>query len=242
MQIDRPSQATLFATIDATWAPFAFHQHKGWLIREGAGGGQRVSAATVLPGAQNNPDIGSAADKMRSMGQKALFMVRSSDGDLDAKLSELGYKIVDPVTILITPTDNLLNTAPKQHHSVTALKAPDTTAKSVWGNGGIDRPRLNVMARVKTAKTTISAGNMGVAFAACHKGIAMVHAVEVSKNHRRKGVANALMLGAAHWAKQQECAWLAVLTVRANTPACALYDRLKMKEAAAYHYRLLALD
>ncbi len=241
MQINKPGQTALFETIDTTWAPLAFHQYKGWLIREGAGGGQRVSAATALPDSQN-PNIGSAADKMRSMGQNALFMVRNSDDDLDAKLAELGYKIVDPVTILITPTDNLLNTAPKQHHSVTALKAPDTTAKAVWGNGGIDQPRLNVMARIKTAKTTISAGNMGVAFAACHKGIAMVHAVEVSKNHRRKGVANALMLGAAHWAKQQECAWLAVLTVRANAPACALYDRLEMKEAAAYHYRLLALD
>jgi len=239
LQIDSPSQAALFAAIDTTWPAFAFHRHNGWLLREGAGGGQRVSAATVLPGAQN-PDIGSAADKMHSMGQNALFMVRSQDGDLDARLAEQGYKIVDPVTILITPTESLLTMAGKQHQRVTTLNTPDTTAKEVWGNGGIYQPRLNVMARVKTAKTIISAGYMGVAFAACHEGIAMVHAVEVSKNHRRKGVANALMHQAARWAMQHECTWLAVLTVRANTPACALYDRLKMKQAAAYHYRQLA--
>ncbi len=234
-----PTQAELFEAIDATWAPFAFHLHNGWLIREGMGGGQRVSAATLLADT-DNPDIASAADKMHALGQKSLFMLRNSDGALDADLSELAYKTVDPVAILITPTANLLNMPPRQTHAVNTTEAPGAKAKAIWKSGGIDQPRLNVMERVKGAKTYLSAGDMGVAFAACYKGIAMVHAVEVSKNHRRKGIANALMYQAAIWAKNEGCAWVAVLTVRANTPACALYNRLGMKEAAAYHYRLLA--
>jgi len=236
-----PTQAELFEAIDATWAPFAFHRHNEWLIRQGLGGGQRVSSTTLLADT-DNPDIASAADKMRSLGQKPLFMLRNSDGSLDVRLNELGYKIVDPVVVLITPTDNLLNAPPRQAHPVRMLDTPCTNAKTVWKSGGIDQPRLDVMARVKGAKIYLDAHGTGIAFAACHNGIAMVHAVEVSKDYRRKGIANALMSQAALWAKKQGCARIAVLTVRANTPARALYDRLNMKEAAAYHYRLLASD
>jgi GNAT superfamily N-acetyltransferase len=98
------------------------------------------------------------------------------------------------------------------------------------------------MARVKGPKTIVSAGDMGVAFAAAHNGIAMIHAVEVASNHRRKGVANAMMYKAFEWAQKQECDWVATLTVHANIPARTLYENLGMEKAAAYHYRLKALN
>jgi len=169
-------------------------------------------------------------------------MIRRFDDALDANLDELGYKIVDPVAVLIMPTDSLLKQLSKPGPLASTLETPDTYAKAIWKSGGIDQPRLDVMSRVEGAKTYLNAQNMRVAFAACHNRIAMVHAVEVSKEHRRKGVANALMHQAAIWAKQKGCTWVTVLTVRANAPACALYKHLGMKEAAAYHYRLLAQD
>lgn len=231
-----PSGLDLFDAVDATWAPLAIHNHEGWLIREGAGGGQRVSAATLLTDAKN-AKICSAADKMLSIGQNPLFMIRGSDITLDAELEALGYAIVDPVAILTGPIDRLIQKQPKPTHHVDRLITTNNEAKYIWAKGGIDQNRLNVMRRVKCPKTILSAGDMGVAFAAACGDVAMVHAVEVANNHRRKGIANALMYEAFKWAKDQNCNWISVLTVRKNLPAHKLYETLGMTEAAAYHYR-----
>lgn len=239
--MEHPCQTELFDAVDATWAPFAFHKHAGWLAREGAGGGQRVSATTLLADKQSF-QISPAVAKMVSLHQTPLFMIRDTDAKLDAALQDLGYDIVDPVVILIAPTRDLLGNPPKQMQAVHALNAPDMQAKNIWAAGGIDQGRLNVMARVKSPKTTLRIGEMGVAFAAAYNDIAMVHAVEVAAKHRRKGVANAVMYNACQWAKDQSCGWVAVLTVRANIPARTLYENLGMVEAAAYHYRRKAYD
>ncbi len=237
--MQHPSQTDLFDAVDATWAPLALHTHDGWIIREGAGGGQRVSAAT--PDTPNYK-ISSAVDKMISLNQRPLFMIRNMDTALDTELQGLGYDVVDPVVILIAPTSELLKNPPREMQTVHTLNAPDTNAKNIWAAGGIDQGRLDVMARVKGPKTIMSAGDMGVAFAAAHNNIAMIHAVEVATNHRRKGVANAMMYKAFEWAKGQKCAWVAILTVHANIPARTLYENLGMDKAAAYHYRLKTLD
>lgn len=235
-----PSQNDLFNAVDATWAPLAFHNHEGWLVREGAGGGQRVSATTLLPDVQDY-QINTAVEKMMSLGQTPLFMIRGADTGLDAELRGLKYAIVDPVVILIAETQELLRHSPKQMPPMQTLDIPDVNAQKIWAEAGITQGRLNVMARVTSPKTIISAGEMGVAFAAAFNGIAMVHAVEVAPAHRRKGVANAVMYKSFQWAKEQNCKWVAVLTVHANIPARTLYENLGMVEAAAYHYRRTSL-
>jgi GNAT superfamily N-acetyltransferase len=232
-----PDQTELFDALDATWAPMALHNHAGWIIREGAGGGQRVSAATHLPNAQD-AKVSDAVNKMTSLGQTPLFMIRSFDVGLDAELQALGYGVVDPVAILIAPTETLHDRRPLQTHHINRLEAPGTKAINIWAAGGVDQNRVNIMDRVKGSKTILSVDRMGVAFAAAYNDIAMVHAVEVASKHRRKGVANALMYAACQWAHDQNCNWVAVLTVRDNMPAKTLYENLRMTEAAAYHYRI----
>ena len=232
-----PGQTELFEAVDTTWAPLAIHDYHGWLIREGAGGGQRVSSATQILGTPG-ATIKAAEKKMASLRQNPLFMIKATDNDLDIELAALGYKIVDPVAILIARIDNLQEMKSGQDHRIARLVAPDNNAKSIWATGGIDHNRLNVMKRVAAPKITLSANNKGVAFVVTHDNIAMVHAVEVAKSHRRKGVANALMYEACHWAREMGCKWISVLTVRQNIPAIKLYKSLEMVEAAAYHYRI----
>lgn len=235
--MQRPSPTELFHAVDATWPPLAFHSHDGWLVREGAGGGQRVSAATLLSDLES-VKIAAAVEKMQSLDQDRLFMIRNSDFDLDKNLQSLGYDIVDPVVILTEQTRKLLSAPPKEKYDIRALDAPNEDAKAIWAEGGIGPYRLNVMTRVKVPKTILVADEMGVAFAAASNGIAMVHAVEVATDHRRKGVANALMYKAVQWAENQNCDWMAVLTVKENIPARTLYENLGMVKAAAYHYRI----
>ncbi len=233
--MQQPTSQKLFNAVDATWSAKRFITHNGWMIREGAGGGQRVSAAT-LEAPLKDVDILNAEHKMEALGQRSLFMVRDTDTELDVVLEQANYGIVDPVVVLASSVNDLLNHK-YTNHETSLSQTPSQNAKTIWADGGIGPDRLAIMARVSEPKAIIQSQNMGVAFTASHKGIAMVHAVEVSKDHRRKGVANVLMYKAALWAQEQGCDWLAVLTVRENTPACTLYQTLGMTEAAAYHYR-----
>ena len=67
-----PDIETLYGVIDATWAPAAMTQAGPWTIREGQGGGQRVSAATAN-GPVTEADLPQAEAAMRALGQTPLF-------------------------------------------------------------------------------------------------------------------------------------------------------------------------
>ena len=87
-----PDAAQLFETLDATWPAGTFKQHGPWCIREGLGGGQRVSAATAS-GAVSDSDIETAEAAMRAIAQRPLFMIRPQEDDLDGMLERRGYHI-----------------------------------------------------------------------------------------------------------------------------------------------------
>ena len=83
----------------------------------------------------------------------------------------------------------------------------------------------------------------GVAFVAVANkdgdgDIAMIHAIEVVPEHRRKGGGALLIRGAASFAAEQGAAWLALAVTEANAPARALYARLGIARVGGYHYRI----
>ncbi|MCO4824723.1 MAG: GNAT family N-acetyltransferase, partial [Amylibacter sp.] len=65
-----PSEADLFGAVDATWPAHSLTDVEGWIIRDGRGGGQRVSAASGFG------DISVAEAAMVAMGQEKLFMIQ----------------------------------------------------------------------------------------------------------------------------------------------------------------------
>ena len=79
----------ILTALDATW-PAAAHQTVGpWIIRDGQGGGKRVSAAT--PNSYwTQADIQAAETAMQDLGQTPLFMVIDQDQDLDRALADAG--------------------------------------------------------------------------------------------------------------------------------------------------------
>ena len=91
---------------DATWPAARRFDHGPWTLREGQGGGKRVSAATAR-GAITDADIPTAEAAMREMDQRPLFMVHAGEDDLDALLAARGYGVVDPVTVLSAPITRL---------------------------------------------------------------------------------------------------------------------------------------
>ena len=224
---------TLATVMDATW-PCARHWREGaFTLRDGAGGGKRVSAATC-DGAWTELDL-AMVERMPS----PLVLIRAGEEALDAALGERGWRIVDPVVAYAAPVASLIADLP-------ALAAfphwpPLEIARSVWAEGGIGPERLAVMDRVQSAKTALLARHgdrpAGVAFVACHENEAMVHALEVRRALRRGGVGTTLLLAAANWAALAGADRLSLVVTQQNFAACALYARLGMQIVGRYHYR-----
>lgn len=232
-----PGAKRLFRAMDATWPPARFLRRGPWLLREGKAGGQRVSSATAEDSVTDD-DIGTAEAGMRQLGQRPLFMLRKTDGDLDDWLAARGYEVVDPVNMYLAPVRDLTRALPIT--TATPSWPPLAMQRDIWAAGGIGQGRLDVMARATTATTILGrTGDLpaGTAFVAADDEVGMLHALEVDPAARRKGVGAALMAAAANWLADRGADWIAVAVTRANTGGNALYDRIGMARAAAYHYR-----
>jgi len=230
-----PDAATLIDVCEATWPPARHWQQQGWTLRDGAGGGKRVSAAT------GSGDIAEAEAAMRAMNQPALFMIRTGDGALDSELAARGYDRIDEVQLYVTPIATLTD-VPVPRVTCFSIWEPLAIMADIWRQGGIGPARLDVMSRAACKTGILARWNekpAGVAFAGVDRNIAMVHAVEVLPHQRKQGVAEWMMRAAAFWGAGQGATHLAVLCVTANKPANALYAKLGFTPVGTYHYRIL---
>lgn len=236
-----PNVQTLYAVTEATWPPASATRAGPWTLRDGAGGGKRVSAATA-EGAWGEDDLPAAETAMRLMGQDALFMLRDGETALDDALAARGYDVIDPVNLWVCPVETLTD-VPVPRVTAFAIWEPLAIMHDIWAAGGIGPERRAVMERVTGPKTgilgRIADKPAGAAFCAIHGGIAMVHAVEIARDHRRKGLGVWMMRQAAHWARANGANWMSVLCTQANDAANGLYASLGMQVVGQYHYRIL---
>lgn len=230
--------ATLYEVCEGTWPPAHSWAEGPWTIRDGEGGGKRVSAATARAEVTDG-DIGQAEAAMRGVFQRPLFMIREGDEALDAMLAARGYDLIDEVVLYAAPVD-LLTNKPIPRVTCFNIWEPLAIMAEIWAQGGVGPDRLRVMARAHTKTGILARWNekpAGVAFAGVHDGVAMVHAVEVLEHQRKQGVAEWMMRAAAFWAAKQGAKHIAVLCVTANKPANELYSKLGFARVGTYHYR-----
>ena len=224
---------------EATWPPAATHRHGPWLIREGQGGGQRVSAASPA-GDWTPDDIPQAEAAMAALAQSPLFVIHPQDAALDAALAARGYAHHDPVVAYAAPTAALADPPPAFLTSFPHWP-PLAVAAQLWAEGGIGPGRLAVMDRVQSPKTAILGRSgdraAGIAFTAIHGHVAMLHALEVAPDQRRKGCAHNILRAAALWARDHGATSLALLVTERNAAARALYASLNFAVVGKYHYR-----
>ena len=230
----------LFAVLEATWPPAARHETGPWTIRNGAGGGKRVSAATAH-GPLTEGDLPTAEAAMRALGQPPLFMIRAGEEALDALLAARGYAVVDPVDAFAAPLAALDLAQPPRLSAIPAWP-PLAIQRELWAEAGIGPARLAVMDRAAFPKTALLARMddraAGTAFVAIHDGMAMLHALEVHPRFRRRGVARHVMAGAVHWARAQGARDFGLVVTKANAAAQALYASLGLARVGQYHYRM----
>lgn len=230
-----------FDVIDQTWPAAARHSAGPFVLREGRGGGSRVSAATA-DGPVTEAEIQAVEAAMRDLGQKQIFMIRPGDERLDAQLEARGYEVVDAVTIYSCPAKQLTDLAIPRV-TVFTIWEPLAIMREIWAAGGIGPARLAVMERAKGPKTGILLRHNdkpgGAAYAAIHDGVVMVHAVEIVPFQRKQGLGKWAMRGAAFWALENGADTLSVMCTDANEGANALYRSLGMQPVSKYHYRHL---
>jgi len=233
-------QGVLLDVLEQTWPQAATARAGPWTIRQGMGGGKRVSAATA-EAAVSPPDLKTAEAAMVALDQTPLFMIRDGEDALDTMLAAAGYAIIDPVVLYSAPLA-LLTSTPVPPVSSFCIWPPLAIMADLWAAGGIGPARLAVMDRAEGVKTTLLARwsdqPAGVAFVAIHRNVAMIHAIEVAPGHRRKGVGANIVRAAAHWAQDRGATHLTLAVTRANAAGNALYSSLGMQVVGQYHYRI----
>lgn len=229
----------LGAVMDFTWPAASQHVVGPWIVREGKGGGKRVSAATAAKG-WTLDDIPVAEAALVQLGQECLFCLREGDEELDKALESLGYRVVDPVVAYSAPIDRLTDPGLSPMAAFPHWP-PLAICEEIWAEGGIGPARVAVMNRATGPKCAILARTgdkpTGTAFVAMHGEIAMLHALEVRSEARRQGSAHNMLLAAANWAQENGATHLSLVVTTANAPARALYASLGMEVVGHYHYR-----
>lgn len=233
-----PSAKALFAALDATWPPAATHAAGPWRVREGQGGGKRVSCATTP---DEQADLAPMERAQAALGQPALVMARGDQTGLAARLEAAGYAPVDPTLIYAAPAADLVAEPPPVTVFTTDWP-PLAILREVWAEGGIGPARLAVMARAQGPKTLLMGRVQdrpgAAAYLAIHDNIAMIHALEVRVARRRAGLARHMMGVAAKWALDHGASTLALAVTERNAPANALYSSLNMPVMGKYTYWL----
>lgn len=234
-----PTLARLHEVMEATWPAAAIHKTGPWLLRDGQGGGKRVSAASAT-GPVDEAAIAAAEAGMRALGQAPLFQIRAGDAALDALLAQRGYRVVDPVVFYAAPLAEMLGELPPV--SAFTVWEPLRIIEDIWAETGIGPERRAVMHRVQGPRTALLGRTddqpAGAAFMAVHDRIAMLHALEVLPALRRQGTARNMMRAAALWAQEAGADTLALAVTAENATARALYESLGMVPVGQYHYRM----
>lgn len=242
--MSQPDVFALYEVCEKTWPAKAVTEENGWSIRNGADGGQRVSAATAMkPG--EVPEIAAAEAAMDALAQNPLFMIREGEEALNQALEARGYKVKDPVTLWLAEIDEIASEdAPRM--SAFTVWPPVGIMEELWAEGGIGPARLDVMHWGCDPKTSIFGRTndkpAGVAYVGIHNDIAMLHALEITPSQRRNGSAGRILRKAATWAKHHGAKYFSVIVTQENQGANALYSSLNMRSVGQYHYRVKPVE
>ncbi len=234
-----PSEAEILQVVDGTWPAARYFESGPFTLRLGHDGGQRVSAASVS-GTASAAEIGAAERSTLAQDQARLFMISGKDEALDADLAARGYAVKDPVTMFACPVETL---AGRDAKGLTAswVDAPLEVMKEIWAAGGIGKGRLAVMNRAAGPKTyllgRVDDVAAGAGYVAMHGKTAMLHALEILPEHRRKGLGLAMTAAAAAWALENAAETFSLIAITSNQAACELYKHLGMQDVGHYHYR-----
>lgn len=207
-----------------------------WRLHRGVGAAWRELAA-MLEGPLDDPAPAIAA--MRDEGERAAFLVREGEAELEEMLAERGF-IAEGWTLLYAGSSaSLAFHAPDL--AVIDCDGPIAIMGELWAEAGADPERLAAMERVAAPKRFLLGRHgdrtAGAAFVSAHGCVAMLNAVIVAPRARRRGLGRRFAQYAASWAVNQGAGTLGLAVEADNAPARALWEGLGMQQVGSYHYR-----
>lgn len=236
-----PSAETLMQVCEATWPAAATAPCGPFTIRDGQGGGSRVSSAKLDgTGPVSADDLAKAESAMQALGQKRIFQITPDQGPFDAQLDAAGYTLFDPVILYAAPIGPMAD-RPIPRVCAFSVWEPLAIQIDIWAAAGIGPERIAVMKRAKCPKTSIlgrlNDSPAGTAYVGLHDGVAMLHALEILPHQQKQGMGGHAMRQAAFWGRAHGASHIAVIVRRDNVAGNALYSSLGMTPVGAYHYR-----
>ena len=211
----------------------------GWLLRAAGGFTGRANTALVTgdPGLPLAEAATAVAGWYRTRGLRPgaqLPGVQSRPAD--AALSAAGWERGEDVLVLTAP----LVPSPADGVPVELAPASDDAWLARYRDGGSTaRAVLTSAERVVFAAVRPGPGEPPVAVA---RGVVTddwlgVSALTVAEEHRRGGLATALMAALTRWGAAAGAHWVYLQVTVSNEPARALYRRAGYVEHHRYHYR-----
>jgi ribosomal protein S18 acetylase RimI-like enzyme len=218
----------------------------GWLLRADNGFTRRANSVLPLGRPERPlPDALAAAEAWYAERGLPVRLQVPIEGRrlLDAELGELGWAPTARTQVFVARLDALLSAQGAADLPPVELgDRPDDAWLSLYrGGAGLrdtGRALLTRHDRLAFATARVDGRPVAVARGAVDDGWLGVMAVEVHPEHRRQGLATAVMAELWHWAITTHGATRSYLSVLAdNTPAAALYERLGYWVHHEYHYR-----
>lgn len=224
------------------WPAAEIEEADGWLLRANAGVSLRANsvwARTTTGGADVEQRIDGAERFYRARGLPPHFQISpaSEPGDLEAVLARRGYAahtttdvmVAEVGAIPVTADVELRDTADDTWRQVMVANAAD--ADDARGRlaiiDSIPLPRRHALLRRNDEPAGIGVGVLDGEWLG-------IFAMRTSPNHRRQGVARAVVGALMAWAAGARHAYLQVEAD--NAPAIALYRCLGFERRYAYRY------
>lgn len=228
----------LSRAFEETWPAAEYRDAGGFRVARGLGGGGRISSAFALPDWRSD-GIAEAAGVHREWDQPVLFRAPDGDGRLGAALSGAGLEASRQTEVMQIAVATLANA---EVPYLTAIPSwpPLAIQREIWEAGNISRARQAAMDRVQVPCISILGRSadwpVATAFVAFCGDVAMIHAIEVTPDARRKQAGEWLLREAAQLAADQGATRLALAVTSANAPAISLYRKLGFTTVGTYSY------
>lgn len=230
----------LLDVLEASWPASEYAQAGPFRIGRGLGAGRRVSAAIATAESWTEDHIAQAVGIQAGWDQQPLFRA-DPESSLAIHLRAQGWR-PDALTLVMTAPVDALTDQEVPPITCFPIWPPMAIQRDIWTERGINAARQAVMGRVKLPKTSLLGRTddraAATAFLAADRSYAVLHALEVLPDRRRRGLAKLMLREAAFWAEAQGCDTLALAVTAENAAAIALYEGVGFSRVGRYEYYL----
>ncbi len=213
----------------------------GWLLRAAGGFTGRANTALVTgdPGLPLPEAATAVTGWYRARGLRPGAQLPGTQSrPADAALAAAGWQRGEAVLVLTAP----LVPTPAGDVPVGLAPAPDDAWLAAYGRAPSPAAARAVLTHAERVAFAAVRPDPAAAPVAVGRGVVTggwlgVGAVTVAEEHRRRGLATAVMAELTRWGAGQGARWVYLQVSASNAPARALYRRSGYVEHHRYHYR-----